>query len=469
MAAERALRRLGLWPAVFMVMAGMLALGVGLRDVAAQQSPSGVPSGWMTEPPMEIPQQALPGGTSQAGQSGAPSSANAAQSPPATETGQPGGPTGTSPPTSQPSPPAVEEVKPEQIYLRDADGSLKLMLGWTMAQFEELVRLRDALEQRSRPPAYALEGVNITGKAFDHYAELLIECKVRILTDTPVRVPLGLEQMILREIPRRADGSQLLIFRSQNDGGYVVYLQGKKESLEDITLQAWVPVIQNGNDRRLVLSVPETPVSQLELELPVENPTVTLSPGATLVGTETTAARTTRLKIAGLGPGFELAWHGEATPEKEKPPILESVGLVIVRTSGTSVDFDARLTVRSYTTPFDRVRIHLPQGASLLPTNTSGYTVTEVAGNSGGGSSDGVVEVSFPKKVSGPVEIRLNARRPVDSHDWMNLAGFSVADAVRQWGYLAVVVTADKTVVWGNLAGVRQIERLPNTQESIEP
>ena len=468
-AAERALRRLGLWPAVFMVMAGMLALGVGLRDAAAQQSPSGVPSGWMTEPPMEIPQQALQPGTSQAGQSGASSSANAAQSPPATETGQPGGATPTSPPTPQPSPPAVEEVKPEQIYLRDADGSLKLMLGWTMAQFEELVRLRDALEQRSRPPAYALEGVNIIGKAFDHYAELLIECKVRILTDTPVRVPLGLEQMILREIPRRADGSPLLIFRSQNDGGYVVYLQGKKDSLEDITLRAWVPVIQNGNDRRLVLSVPETPVSQLELELPAENPNVTLSPGATLVGTETTAARTTRLKIAGLGPGFELAWHGEATPEKEKPPILESVGLVIVRTSGTSVDFDARLTVRTYTTPFDRVRIRLPQGASLLPTSTSGYTVTEVAGNSDGGSSDGVVEVSFPKKVSGPVEIRLNARRTVDSHDWMNLAGFSVEDAVRQWGYLAVVVTADQTVVWGNLAGVRQIERLPTTQESVEP
>ncbi|MGB9688025.1 hypothetical protein [Thermogutta sp.] len=467
-AAEWALRRLGLWPVVFFVAMGVLALAAGLRAAVAQQSTSSVLSGWMTEPPMEIPQQVPPPATSQTGQSGAPSSANAPQSTSATETGQPGAAAGTSPPVSQPSPPAVEEVKPEQIYLRDSDGSLKLMLGWTMAQFEELVRLRDALEQRSRPPAYALEGVNITGKAFDHYAELFIECKVRILTDTPVRVPLGLEQIILREIPRRADGSQLLIFRNQNDGGYVVFLQGKKDSLEDITLQAWVPVVQNGNDRRLVLTVPETPVSELELELPVENPGLTVGPGTTLVGTETTAAKTTRVKVAGLGPGFELAWHGEATPEKEKPPILESAGLVLIRTSGTNLEFDARLTLRTYTTPFDRVRIRLPQGAALLPTNTSGYTVTEVSGNSEERGFGRVVEVSFPKKVTGPVEVRLNARRPVDSHDWMNLAGFSVENAVRQWGYLAVVVTADQTIIWGNLVGVRQIARLPNTQEAIE-
>lgn len=469
--AEWTFRRLGLRLALLLVTAGIFASEAGLDAAVAQQTPSGVPAGWMTEPPMEIPQPSpvSPPGTSQPSQGGGPPSTSAPQAAPATETNQPGPPAGTTPSTPQPGPPTVEEVKPEQIYLRDSDGSLKLMLGWTMAQFEELVRLRDALEQRSRPPAYALEEVNITGKAFDRYAELLIECKVRVLTDTPVRIPLGLGQIILREIPRRADGGQLLIFRSQNDGGYVVFLEGKKDFLEDITLQAWVPVIENGNDRRLVLSVPETPVSQLEIELPAENPTVTLGPGATLVGTETTAAKTTRVKVSGLGPGFEMAWHGEATPEKEKPPILETVGLVIIRTSGTNVDFDARLTIRTYTTPFDRVRIRLPEGASLLPTSASGYTVTEVAGNSDEGGSGRVVEVSFPKKMVGPVEIRLNARRPVNSQNWMNLAGFSVEDAVRQWGYVAVAVTADQTLVWGNLASVRQIDRVPNTQESIEP
>lgn len=428
----------------------------------------GPATGWLTEPPMDLSQGSA---SSSQGSGGAPGgSTGATGTQPVTGTPPAGTASPTSPPSPSGQPAAVEEVKPEQIYLRDADGSLKLMLGWTMAQFEELVRLRDALEQRTRPPLFTLEELTVRGKAFDSYAELSVACKVRLWSDAPVRIPIGLEQLVLKESPRRSNGQPLMVTYSRKDGGYVLFLQGPKDSVEEITLAAWAPLVESGEDRRLVLSAPEAPSSLLELDLAAENVTVSVGPGATLLGIESVPGQGRRVRVAGLGPGFELAWHAEAQPEKEMPPALECVSLVMVRATSNNVDFDARLTVRSYTTPFDRIRVRLPAGSVLLSSPATGYSVAPVReGGSSEGAANGVVEVSFPKKLTGPVEVRLLARRAVDRENWVELAGFSVEGAVRQWGYVGLVVAADQTVQWGNLSGVRQIEKFPGPAEANEP
>lgn len=429
------------------------------------------PTGWLTEPPMDLSQGGVPAPQAEGpGAAGAPagSGGGTAQPAPGGSPSAGSGPTGGQ--AAAAPPPAVEEVKPEQIYLRDADGSLKLMLGWTMAQFEELVRLRDALEQRTRPPLFTLEELTVRGKALDRYAELTVGCKVRLLGGTPVRIPLGLEQLILKEPPRRSNGQPLMVTYSRKEGGYFLFLQGTKDSVEEITLGAWAPLAESGEDRRLVLSAPEAPTSLLELDLPADNVTISVSPGATVLGVENAPGQGRRVRVAGLGPGFELAWHAEAPPEKETPPALECVSLVLIRAASGGMDFDARLTIRSYTTPFDRVRVRLPPEAALLPSTATGYSITPVReGGSAENRANGVVEVSFPKKLTGPAEVRLLARRAVKGEDWIELAGFSVEGAVRQWGYVGLTVAADQTVQWGNLSGVRQIEKFPAAAETNEP
>ena len=63
-----------------------------------------------------------------------------------------------------------------------------------------------------------------------------------------------------------------------------------------------------------------------------------------------------------------------------------------------------------------------------------------------------------------PIEIRLATRRPHDFSqpgEWLELAGFEVVDAVRQWGHIDVAADSDWQVLWGSSGGVRQVEPLP--------
>lgn len=395
-------------------------------------------------------------------------------------TQSPGGETTpvATPPAPQPGPapavgpvaPAVQEVKPEQIYLRDADGTLKLMLGWTMAEFDELVRLREKWEQRNQPPAFVLQEIHVTGKAADDYAELTVHAKVQLQTDRACRVPLRLEQLILQELPQTTDGKPLIVTYGRQDGGYVIFLQGTNGATQEIVFKGWVPIARVGTESKLLLSVPEVSVSDLQLDVPMRELEVTTTPGVTTVGIESVPSGGKRITLAGLGPGFILTWTSNDASQQDTAPILEGSGRVLVKVSGAVIDFDAQLSVTGQGTPFDHFRVVLPEGARLVSATPSGLTVQEVPPQDAGAVADRrLVEVSLPKKTTGPVDVRLAAQRSLPSEGWIDLAGFAIQDAVRQSGYVGISTASDKSLVWGEVQGLRRIEQFPLAAGAGEP
>ncbi|MGQ9503629.1 MAG: hypothetical protein ACUVQG_00970 [Thermogutta sp.] len=373
-------------------------------------------------------------------------------------------------PTPGTSPPlAVQEVKPEQIYIRDVDGSLKLMLGWTMSQFEELVRLRDGLEQRNQAPPYLIEEIHVQGKVADEYAELAIRVRIRLRTDQPCRIPLRLEQLILRELPQRSSGQPLLFSFNREDGGYLLYLQGSADTVEEISFRGWIAVSRAGNEARLVLSVPDSPLSDLELDFPAGDLEPSVTPGATILGMEPTEGGQ-RLRVTGLGPGFVLSWSESPQSAFDAETVLESNGAIVARVTEGIVDFDVRLTVRSFGVPFERFRVALPPNARVVPFSSSSYSVQEISASPQEEASDAsktsqtahtVAEVILAKKTTGPVEVRITAQLKADDDAWLDLGGFSVEGAVREHGYLTVIPSSDRGLVWGQWKGVRQVSQLP--------
>ncbi len=406
------------------------------------------------------------------GQTGTPTTGQgtvSGESAPAVKPSIPSSPGAVSPGTSQPT--AVQEVKPEQIYIRDVDGSLKLMLGWTMAQFEELVRLRDGLEQRNQAPPYVMDEIHIQGKCLQDYAELSIRVRIRLRGDQPYKIPLRLEQLILRELPRRVNDQPLLFSYSRQDGGYTLYLQGSADSVEEIVFQGWVPIAHTGSEARLVLSVPEASISDLELDIPLGDIEPSVTPGATILGIDPVEGGR-RLRVTGLGPGFVLTWSVPPSAGWDTNMVLESNGAISVRITERLVDFDARLTVRSYGMPFDRFRVTLPSGARPLPFSSTSYTIQEVKQeNQGEATQPGrtTVEVILAKKTTGPVEVRLTAQCEKEPNAWIDLGGFSVEGAVRQYGDLPVMPSSDQTLVWGEWKGVRQVSHPPTATNGEAP
>ena len=130
------------------------------------------------------------------------------------------------------------------------------------------------------------------------------------------------------------------------------------------------------------------------------------------------------------------------------------------------------LSVRSYGGSFDRFRVRLPPGAQLIddtPRTASDEAVNyrvlvnDDSKTSSDKKGDGsqIVTVELAEKQAGPVEIKLSTEQPLgltDGEPAVELAGFEVIGAVRQFGDVAIAVADDWQLRWKNGPYVRQVE-----------
>ncbi len=364
------------------------------------------------------------------------------------------------------APKTVQQAEPSVYYLKDKDGNLVPVLGFAYEDFKEMVERKARSEQPEPSPRYSLQGLLIQGSARGDQAELKVELTIRVLADNWVRVPLRMDQAVLRNPPQyQGPGQHFLHF--EEGAGYVSWIRGGVNQDHRVTLDILVPLTAAGPETRLRLFLPRAANSELKLSTPAAGVVARVSEGARLLP----AAKpgdSSQLHAVGLGGDFELAWRAGADAPAPAPPVLEAVGAVLARVDGQGITFDAKLTVRSYSGPFDHVRVRLPKGAQLVPGNASSYTVTPVALGGPTGEDWKVAEVRFPGKTTGPEEVRLSSRVEYDvgSAGWSELAGYEVIGADRQWGYLAISAGSDWHVLLGPNRGVRQVDELP---ESLNP
>lgn len=92
----------------------------------------------------------------------------------------------------------IRELKPSLYYLKDKQGNLQPVPGFTLEEFRELYELKHLLEQKAQPPGYTVQSLDIQGEVRGGCAELSIEVRVSV-RETPVRIPLRLEGLVIRK------------------------------------------------------------------------------------------------------------------------------------------------------------------------------------------------------------------------------------------------------------------------------
>ena len=295
------------------------------------------------------------------------------------------------------------------------------------------------------------------------YAELSIQFRILVREAEWTRVPLLLDQAVLREpVQYQGPGEQFLHFEGEGEG-YVAWLRGPAGQQHQLTLKALVPLATVGEETRLRLLTPRATAADLKLRVPIPDATAKVSEGATLQ-TAASGKNETELTVVGLGGDFELSWYKSGARVAESSTVLEAFGTIAARIDTRGVDSEATLSVRSYGAAFDRFRVRLPPEAELVPGNPAGYTVVPVEEGRATASRPRLVEVRLARRTGGPVEVRLATNRACDAakpDTWIDLAGFEVVGAARQWGTIAVSVAGDRQVLWGPSSGTRQIEQLP--------
>ncbi len=357
----------------------------------------------------------------------------------------------------------VEEAEPPLYYLKDKQGNLQAVPNFGFEDFEELYRLKHQLAPGEQRPRYSIQQISASGTAAGGYAELSIQFRILIRDDQWVRVPLRLDQAILRAPPEcQGPGEQFVHF--ENDGeGYVAWLHGAAGSQHQISLKTLVPLASVGDQTRWKLLFPRATAAELKFTAPLAGAVAKVSDGATLLP-PTRREGETEFSVLGASGEFELTWCPGGARAVEVPTTLEAIGVVAARIDGRGVNAEATLTVKSYGAAFDRFRVRLPPGAELVPGAAPAYTVAAVEQSDPAAPQQRQVEVRLAKKTTGPINVRLASARPCDpakSGQWIDLAGFEVVGAARQWGAVAVTVVGDWQILWGPSRGMSQIDQLP--------
>ncbi len=367
------------------------------------------------------------------------------------------------PPSSGPRP--VQEAPPPLYYLRDKSGNLVPVPGFRLEDFEQMVKRQLGAVAAEQPPRYALQAFQATGKAMGDWVELQVRLNLVTREEGWIRVPLRLDQAILRrDVQYEGLGQHFVQFDSSGDG-YVVWVRGGTEREHHLTLDLMVPVVRLGAATRMKLVVPRAATSELKLVVPLADAVAKVTEGPILLPSTSEGTTGTVLNLAGLGGEFELTWAKEADRPSEAQPVLDVTGTIQWRVGSRNLDGEVRLQVRSFGAPFDAFQVRLPPGVELVPAKTAPYTLSVVKPPPATAENSAhVVEVSLPKKTVGPIEVQLTTRlawEAAGATAWTEVASFEVPGAVRQAGHVTIRADSQWRVLVGPLRGARQVDELP--------
>ena len=378
-----------------------------------------------------------------------------------------GGPKAAKASSEMPS--QIRQAKPDLFYLPDEHGGLQAVPGFRFEDFEDLYRIKQGIQNQNQMPSYSLSAVSASGDVEQNLAKLTIDFDVAVHVDGWVGVRLRLDQAILYTEPKYDGPGIQSLHREPDVGSYVSWIRGKRGEKHRLTLKAKVPLTGIEQETQLHLSMPRATISELNLRVPLPNAIGTVTEGSTLTTIPSSEERNTTFRVIGLGGDFELTWRTSNGFHAKAPTVLESMGAIHSKIDDKNVNTKATLTLRSYGAAFDRFKVRLPKEAKLVRGHTKDYSLNPIFdSDSVSDENHSVVEVRLPKKTRGPVKISLvttQSHEAGKSTDWIQLTGFEVIDAVRQWGHIAVEMAPDWRVLWGPRRGVRRIEKLPSVLE----
>lgn len=377
-----------------------------------------------------------------------------------------------------PTKPAIEASPLDTFLLRDSKGNLVPVLGMSFEEFERLLKIKRGLAAPA-PPEYSLDVLAVTGAATDTVANLQVTATVRVRQSDWVRIPLRLNQAILKNAAEHTGAGEFFITCEPNGDGYLCWLKegeqkdaaeppqddkksgAAKANSHQIKLQFAVPLEAVGDERRLDLAMPQATESSLKIEVPLDKvETSQRNADDGFLTSRPLAGGKSEVSLLGASGDVQLSWR----PSRESPSTrsaLEAAGEVLVKVEGRArVSSEVKLRVRSHAGPLESFQVRLPPGMELNPGSPTGYTVA--VATSANMNSDGrqVVEVKLDRVATGPVDVRLSASLASQprGNPSVEPANWEVVGAARQRGTVDVTVDGDWLLQWTDDPSVRRVD-----------
>ena len=329
-------------------------------------------------------------------------------------------PTGDSRPAAQPATGNSPARRP--VVLTGRDGKqIRLPADASLEGYLEYLRA-------GRMPAFGITSVVLEGTAGDETARLTATVTVQINREhVAVKVPLAMKEGTLQSTKYQGRG-EATPGGYDRATGYLWWFQGKGR--HQLTLTMLVPLQKQLPARRLLLAMPDTPVSSLKLTVPLQHLKAT-PPNQSSMKTKSLGISGSEIQLFGLGNRLDLSWQPLPTQQRSRTE-LQAETRIEVEPTTESVLLRADQKIRAIRGSLQEVTVRLPAGFELLDVKGKEYASHETL-------PDNLVTVRLTEPTSEPIELTwiLEAAFPGDKGQLV-LEGFDVRHARRQTGIIAV-------------------------------
>ncbi|MDA1013264.1 MAG: hypothetical protein O3A00_02295 [Planctomycetota bacterium] len=263
------------------------------------------------------------------------------------------------------------------IYVRDASGILV-----PIADHVDLKQLLQALNrQGSDVPAnerYHVASVNIDGRVRGNLAELTAVVNVKIDVDGWVRVPLRMEEALLRAEAEHTPPTNAKDAAARpetrdmgRDGVRFWFLRGR--GTHTLSLPLSLAIRDLAPAKRLRLTIPETAQSSLTLRVPLKSvkPELVSPIASTVESTQDEAGEQTVIQVTGLWPQLDLVWSPKVDP-KENRLILQTKTQMVVRLTSHPVYVKVSQEIAPLSGNMHELLVTLPAGFAVVALTVDG-------------------------------------------------------------------------------------------------
>lgn len=323
------------------------------------------------------------------------------------------------------------------LYLPDATGRLVPVPADT--DLQQFLEWKNRPREISDEPQFSIPQLTLEGRASLDRALLTVTMQVKLWGEDWVRVPLRLDEGILRSTTHtppenaRKEASPISSASADFDRerGYRWWLRGA--GVHTLKFGLLVPVRRSAGTRRLQLRLPEAAASSLKLDLALPMSRVLLPPNENvLLQARPNGNGRTALTAFGLGTQLDVNWQELPNP-KQVRTVLEAETNLRVELSEETVLLRVGQLIEAVQGNATSADIWLPPGFTVSQLKVNGERGQVVESE-----EDKPVTVTFPEGTTGPVRLDWTLQAPLPTSRRFLISGFQVDGALRQSGEISL-------------------------------
>ncbi len=300
-----------------------------------------------------------------------------------------------------------------------ADANIERFLEWLKQE-----RLRNA--RNAEGPTASVTAVEFEGQSDDQMATLSGRLTVQIAGDQfPLSYAIGLGESVFRRKDVKGPG-QVIFGGRDRERGYVWWFD--KPGEYEFNLELTVPLLKASPWRRLQLSVPNSPVTSLRLEVPSGN-VIVKAPEDVIQTSRPLDEQRSEIRAAGFGGKVEILSWQPTVPATEGATGLDVNSNIAVRSTSDAFLLEATQFLRPLQGTFREFTVALPSRGELL--SVDGNEISESRADE---TDPERISVLLKSPTAGTISVRWQVRVPQLSRRNFDLDGFRVEGARRESG-----------------------------------